>query len=337
MHSKKKIAAEQGAVTELPKRVTLITEREHVQALTVIPNPTGYIQMLKSEVINQLDFMDGQVWFEGGECREELVLQSRSPKEASHLLDFPLLRTFYTILFNNSAKVKGDQITIYLPTLCDFLGMEMRKKTLDELFKKIDAFRDVIGIMGKNFYKVLEFVDHDETLNCLTFSSPYIMRLLQSLGSRVDNKTREKGASKKKPAHCFLIHSEIYKERNKAAIEIVVRLVTLLQQRGTALKTTTCNIRFSTIIKDIPLLDGMIENQNRAADKNIIIRRAFSKAFELMKNKTDLYCYYRDLVIPTDIPTTSKLNDLLIVTHKGINLDFKSQTDRKSTRLNSSH
>ena len=83
------------------------------------------------------------------------------------------------------------------------------------------------------------------------------------------------------------------------------------------------SISFRTLINDAPLLRGRIKSYKSQNDKNKALRRAFEKAYQLIKAKTDAGEYFIDLHIPEIIPTMSTLDDLLTITHHGINGDYK--------------
>ena len=54
-----------------------------------------------------------------------------------------------------------------------------------------------------------------------------------------------------------------------------------------------------------------------------ILDRKFKIAFKILKKKTDIYNYYIDLNIPNTPPTTKTLDNYLVITHKGINKEYK--------------
>ena len=175
----------------------------------------------------------------------------------------------------------------------------------------------------------------------MTFAVPYIMELYELLGDKnhVEKKTR-KGEliDYKQPYHNTLVHSSIAKERNKTAVELVYLITTGLLQRGYTpdiqtyrkkdAKTQyperiTYSIKFRTLINDAPLLRGRIQSYNSATDKNKALRRAFDKAYQLLKKKTDAGEWFVNLQYSNIIPTMSTLDDELTFTHDGRNGDYK--------------
>ena len=133
------------------------------------------------------------------------------------------------------------------------------------------------------------------------------------------------------------MYSTIANERNKTAVEIVNRIITGLQQRGAIpdakLKQNkrkrnippiriSYKITYNGIIDGIPTLTQTLETSS-TANKNVQLARAFEKAFELLRTKTDVYQYYINLKIPETAPTTTTLTDTMAITHEGVNGEYK--------------
>jgi len=97
---------------------------------------------------------------------------------------------------------------------------------------------------------------------------------------------------------------------------------------------TTMRKKISAIIDEIPILTEALEkdtidkktNQPKpktAREKNTILKNAFSGAYVLLKTKTDIYKYYKNLQITEIIPTVSTVDQLIEISHTGINEDYK--------------
>ena len=70
-------------------------------------------------------------------------------------------------------------------------------------------------------------------------------------------------------------------------------------------------------------LKEKIEEQSEAKHINQTLKRHFSKAYKLMKTKTDFYKYFIDLEIPEIIPTkTTFETDVIKIKHNGKNKDY---------------
>ena len=81
---------------------------------------------------------------------------------------------------------------------------------------------------------------------------------------------------------------------------------------------TIARISFKKIIEEIPLLQETLDNTELTRNKNAVLKRAFTKAYELLAKKTDVYKYFINLNIPHVIPTASTLDSVLNITHEGI-------------------
>ena len=97
---------------------------------------------------------------------------------------------------------------------------------------------------------------------------------------------------------------------------------------------TSMHKKISAIIEEIPLLTEALEkptvdrktNQEKpktAREKNTILKNAFSGAYALLKTKTDVYEYYKNLKITEIIPTVTTINQVIEISHTGINENFQ--------------
>ena len=158
--------------------------------------------------------------------------------------------------------------------------------------------------------------------NTIHFSSPYMTKLVSEIykaSIRKDKKGEpiiKNGKPQMYPAYSFLISSDIARERNKRAVEIVQVVVTLIEQAG----NHNPNIRANTIIERTCLLRHSLMGKNTST-KNSVLKKAFSKAWELLESKTALQKVYKDIQLPSpeEIPTTSNLDMVFRFPHTGKN------------------
>lgn len=309
-----------GAVTKLPKTMALITGKDHSKALTPLENETAYIQPLQEGFIESLEFdpTTGRMHVAGRHL-EEVTVRDLRTREVVKDLDLPLLRSLYSAFFFNTELIQGGEISVYLPALCHHLGIDIQTGKPADLFKKILSFRDVVGVRGRSFYKLLDFASYDAESNIITFSSPYMNAILREIEGFPAYVVQQGKRKFQKPSHSFLVHGTIAKERNKLGVEIALLIVTLLEQRGTDKRkpVTTLRKKCSGIVAEIPLFQTAYEAQRSTADKNQVLRRAFTAAYDILKRQTDIYQRFQDLRISEIIPTTSTLENSLVITHKG--------------------
>ena len=325
--SKRKQAEESGAITTMKLYALTITDKNFKHALSPYKNTKAYIEQLDSKFIQNLNFnpKDGTIRIKD-QSTPPIKLQQINTLENIKELDLQLLRSLYTIIYSNAKNIGTDTVSIFLPTLLKHLGIEINTGKPNDLFKKIRSFENVIGVYKNgSFYKLLDFIKYEKETNIMTFASPWMNKILRELESANTIKPK-KGDLYIKPHHGFLVHSNIAKERNKPAIEIVQVIVALLQERAEDkrenVQMTTAHIKISTIIERIPLLNQKLDNTKTIADKNRVLKRAFSKTYELLKTRTDLYTYYNNLTIPEIVPTVSIVDQVINITHSGINKDY---------------
>jgi len=358
--------------SNLSSNAVLITDKEYKHALTPYKNPHAYIQQLDENFIQQLNFNpDNGTMNIKGNLLEPITLQDFKTRSNLKELDLPLLRSLYTIIYCYANKIDTNTVTIYMPTLAKHLGINLRGDRPADLFAKIKAFDNVIGVLNNgSFYRMLNFVGYNQETNSITFGSPYMNRILKALHES-NTITPKKGEPYLNPHHSYLIHGTIANERNKPAIEIVNIIVTLLHQRGVdkppkenltaneikkvvkqtireelgnaennnsdgeQVIVTKMHKKTSSIIEEIPLLTEALEKPTidkktklpktkPPKDKNRILERAFSGAYDLLRTKTDVYKYYKNLKITEIIPTVSILDYAIEISHEGINEDYKN-------------
>lgn len=357
--------------SNLTSNTALITDKDLKYALTPYKNPYAYIQQLDTDFFQQLEFdpLNGTMNIENN-ALETITLQNIKTRSNLKELDLPLLRSLYTIIYCYADKIDTDTVTISLPTLAKHLGINIRGDKPNDLFAKIKAFDNVIGVFENgSFYRLLTFLKYDKNINSITFGSPYMNKILRTL-QKENTITPKTGKQFLNPHYSYLIHGTIANERNKPAVEIVNAIVTLLHQRGvekppkenltaSILKktvkqavqeelngienndafdeqsaVTTMHKKISAIIEEIPILTEALEKTTIdkktnlpkpkiTQDKNNILKRAFSGAYILLKTKTDVYKYFKNLYITEIIPTISTVDQVIKISHNGVNDYYK--------------
>ena len=111
-----------------------------------------------------------------------------------------------------------------------------------------------------------------------------------------------------------MVKSEIVNERNRRAAEIVCIVVTLIEQCGDG---GTPHIKVKTIVERCPDLKNALDSAKTSSDKSKILRRAFSKAWQLLETKTHLRTHYKNIKFPSLIPTYGDMNEVIEFPHDG--------------------
>ena len=321
----------------------VISDKKFQYALTTRQNNNAYIALMNADIINKLDFkQDGTLMYDNEIAG--IVRQNRKGQYTDiQNLDFPLLTQIYTAAVKSNIRNDSYTITVSLPKFFQEMGIEISKGNAPDIMEKLHSFEECFGIMpGRGIVsRLLILLELDEKNQTLTFAIPYIMRLLETLDEKNHiEKTTKKGEliDYRKPYNHTLIYSNIGKERNKTAVELVYLIINGLVQRGYVpdiqtykmknAKTKyperiTYSIRFRTLINETQLLRGRIQSYEDMSNKNNALRRAFEKAYQLLEEKTDVKEWFINLKYNAIVPTMASLDDELIFTHEGKNGDYK--------------
>lgn len=329
-------AKDQGAITETPKNMPILTFSKYQYSMSLYPEGGAYLQPLSST--DGLVFKNGKLFFDKIRRPDlEAELQNLKTKEGIEHIDLPVLHILYGIIltqFENSGyKELADVIKIHIPTLAEYMGMpsNLNERDVNRLLEKIQSYHNIVGVIhgtrnGKSkqsYYQVLNFESYDDKTNVVTFSSPYMNYVIKtvynlSIRKTKDGKQRLKknGDPLKLPTHSYLIDSSIAKERNKAAVVNVEILVTLIEQAGDNIP----NIKASTLIeRNVQLADRL----EAAANPRSLLDRTFKKTWELLRTKTRLQEVYEDIELPEPgdpafMPTMKTLDEMVFTfPHKG--------------------
>jgi hypothetical protein len=313
-------------------KVASITDRDFSYALTMKENKHAFIKQIEEKSIKKLTFDDKKgLAYRSKQKTIPTTINDLAPKNNFNI-DTQLLRELYTalLLYGEKQDEHGEIIKIHKSTLSRRLNKNLRRGKFFSFFHKIKEFENLIGIInGKNYYRVLVMLSMEEN-GYIEFASPYMAKIIHLLKEK--NTQRKRIKTYTTPHHSHLIHSHIANERNKIAVEIVIEIDKVLQQRGdkknvNQAELITVKIKYSTIIDRIPPLKNKLASAKAAKTKNTILKRAFDPVMTLLKEKTDLYKYYKNLEIKMSTPTTSLLNENITITHKGI---CRSKQEQKS-------
>lgn len=340
-----KQAQQAGAVVGIPKKLALPTLPPYQYAMSTNKNTSCYLQPVLKQIIDNMAFQNGKLYFAGTDATNiDLEPYYDNQTETISMLDIPMLRALYTILADEVGKEAGRKsieeinawindpqytmhsVRIYLPAFLKAIGRESNcsKNDIDFAIKKITSYSNVMGIettpRGPGYFPLMIFGGYHPEDNTIQFASPYLNRLVITLfNARI--KTEPLGRSKLKrngkpfmlPTHSYMVKTSIIKERNKRAVEIVCAVVTVIEQAGRGIP----HIKGRTLVNRVPDLKNAIETAASCSDQNKILRRAFKKAWELLRTQTDLKDHYKNIQFPTKIPTMTKLDDTIKFPHEG--------------------
>lgn len=218
-------------------------------------------------------------------------------------------------------------VKLYMPDLFRMIGVKPNQDELhiQGMIKKLRSFNNLIGIhksTNNNQYAVMQWHEYTRENNTVQFSSPYLNHIAKTVlrkNVQTDKKghlqTDKNGRIKFKPSHSYMLYSRLASERNKRAVEILSYIDYLIETVGT---NGVAHAKVSKIIHECPELEYALQHYS-STNRNLLLKRAFGKAWELMKDKkySGLYKKYQDIQIPEIIPTVSSLDTVFSFPHKG--------------------
>lgn len=326
----------------LPDIIPALSLREYQNATSLYQGGNAYLLPIKGP--DNLVFQDGKLFFQDNTAfhgvREatEMELRNMTTKEGIESIDLVLLRTLYGIILRHFENTGYTQlkhvITLYVPDLAKHLGMQgnLNKNDLALLLSKMQSFHNIVGFMYDNdsggytpsMLPVLNFEGYSATENTISFSSPYLNRVIKTVyrlsirrNKRGEILFKSDGSPQLKVWNSYLVKSSLNKERNKAAAENVFIICTLIEQAGRGVP----NIRAREIINRNPQLKQRLEQSSKP---NQLLKRTFEKTWELLDKSTHLREKYDGIELPDpknpkNIPTMSNLDIVFRFPHKGKN------------------
>ena len=249
-------------------------------------------------------------------------------------------------------RIRSDSMTtsFYLPAFCEELGIEgthdkgaenraeARKR---QVLDWIDSMGSVWGKLPNRsqWWKVFSVIGYDPKTEIVTVAMPYFNQLLAEIERK---QQRQLDAGKEYYiGYCDLLHANAANERNQAAVELATRVLIGVQQRGgipdkklkqnkyKAIRSETLctwKITCAGLIAECPQMQDKINAQPTTNGKNKMMQRAFTSMYKILRKKSDLFTYYKDVKITEVIPTSRTRTTEIIVTHHGLNPDYKHPT-----------
>lgn len=350
-------------------RLQAISLRDFQFALTTRPNPTAFIAPLGTGMFTRFryDEKSGQVI---NVKTRQPVQETQTPAQTASMMktqadgvttpDFVLLVLLYGILLDNATRFEGDNIIVPIKSLAKATGIDVSAGHAKDLEKKFALYDPYVGwINGHGLFAVLKFIKRDDVNGTITFSAPYLNRLL-SIVTKQATRTYKSGR-KTMLGHNDLVHATIYDERNQTAAAVVIAITNLLLQNRQqpdskkGEKHVICHVAFSTLA-DYAELAPRIERIAATREKTRTLKACFTKALELLRTKSDAYQYYNGLELytlgkdgktktfatvtgkdgklsdnmtggkePTNAiaPTFAGYNSILYIRHRGANKNWK--------------
>ncbi|MEZ3422935.1 MAG: hypothetical protein K1W39_04395 [Lachnospiraceae bacterium] len=344
--------AKAGKIDKMPDYLPVVTLKDYRSALTINNDSSAHLLLLP--VNSKLEYED-KILYLNGQIASYDEVTKLSTDDGIEKINFPLLSELFGVIlykFENDSKneCKDEEFTVYYPDLAGrFRKSKSKKKKTDgnvsndngqedEEVKNSDWKSESASILNDNMalfgrmagvinpgtpnqliLPVLTDYGYDPASNTFHFRSPYMTKLI-SVIHRARIKKNKNGKLEKVASYSFLVDRAISQERNKKAVEIALIIVTLIEEAG----DMGAHIKTENIINRTCLLKHSLNGQ-KTSNKNLLLKRAFSKAWELLDTRTALKKKYIKLQLPKpeNVPTSSKLDKVFKFPHEGTNEKFQ--------------
>lgn len=307
--------------------LAIILDRNYKDSLTIANDKTknkflSYIQ----PIAESLEYKNGTLQLKGFPISYAQLENLDEPSIVPDI-NVDLLRSLYTLMlpFIIQKTIVSDDalvgVTISVSQMCKWIGLNENysNHSRDALIANLLQFQSLLGVITnplskkKEKFPVFLYVGENTVKNTVTFISPYLSRVI-SLITKSNYKRDSSGKIMFKkdggpialPKHSYLIHSDIVKEKNRKAVEIVYIIVQLIEDNpGNKEPSITAA---DIVEKTYYLYNSLVEAPNRQA-YNTYLKRSFIQAWKLLEEKTDLKTRYPSIIFPTEkeYPTKSTL------------------------------
>lgn len=343
-----------GKTDKLPDNLPIITLYPWENAMTLRPKGTHLIVM-NDNIRNHLKYKDGKLYYDGQEIQQTdldtmLTDIQNAPVVLAEKMDLQTLRFLYGIILmkynqniedivqrvgSDAKQFLSHSVSFYVPDYVEALGMSrsINRDVARRIAEKISNYSLLWGVVEdyalgrhtRGYYPVMSFLGLEEADNTITFTSPYMNRIITLIiqnsirrdkgGSLVRKKNGELAT---KPSHSYHVKPSIIKNSSEWAKDIVDVICVLLDKAG----DTRPHIRYSTIIERCYGFTEYLEAQPTKYKRNRVLQRSFSTAWKLLAKDTDISEKFRDIKLPASdnpqaIPTMQTLDETVTFPHKG--------------------
>ena len=307
--------------------LAIILDKNYKDSLTIANDKTknkflSYIQ----PIAESLEYKNGTLQLKGFPISYAQLENLDEPSIVPDI-NVDLLRSLYTLMlpFIIQKTIVSDDalvgVTISVPQICKWIGLSENysNHSRDALIANLLQFQSLLGVITnplskkKEKFPVFLYVGENTVKNTVTFISPYLSRVI-SLITKNNYKRDSSGKIMFKkdggpialPKHSYLIHSDIAKEKNRKAVEIVYIIVQLIEDNP---GNKEPSITAADIVEKTYYLYNSLVDATSIQAYNMFLKRAFTQAWKLLEDKTDLKIKYPSIEFPTEneYPTKSTL------------------------------
>lgn len=344
-----------GETDRLPDRLPIITLQSWENSMTFAPGKCASLVMMDEGTRNRIAYEDGKLKLDGREITDSdmgaLLADIRNHAMVpGEKVDLRTLRFLYGIALikyseniedvvrrigENPRQFLSYNVAIYIPDYVKALGMSphINQRDVQRIIDKIESYSPIWGIVETNalgrplrgFYPVVRSIGYEESDNTLTFTSPYMNRIITLIireSIRRDGKgnfvRKKNGELVTDPSHSYHVKTSVMKNSSEWAKDIVDVVCVLLDVAGDTLP----HIKFSKIIERCDGFGEYIRSQPTTYKQNRVLKRSFATAWKLLAKDTDLLQSFQCLKLPDpndpdNIPTMKTLNKAVEFKHKG--------------------
>jgi hypothetical protein len=292
-------------------------------------SPSAWIEALADRSdLADLELNDGALTVKGRPDLHLSLMDIRTKEYvAGEDLDVLPLLALYSVTFFAQAHglLQNDILHLKRAQFARYMGVMDRGTHGNALLDKLQQFEGLLGVFEDgSIYRLPSILSYDTGSDVLSIHCGFFRKLMGSISethvvSRVQHGVVTSIAL---PGHNLLWPSSIAAERNKDAVLLAMQITNLIHQAGSK---GVPHIRYINLIDRVPNLRQRLKSIDKANDRNRVLKRVFSKAFELIRTRSTAYDRWRDLVIDERIPTTKGLNAVLRIRHAGLNPNYTTE------------
>lgn len=330
-----------GEVVDVPEQLALFSSKPYKFALTYYSKYQGqnaYLLLLK-DAKELKPAKNGTLTVKGLPITSEEI-KKRTEEEISKL-DTGFLNVPLSIISNDFRKTgkARETYTVKVSELASKIrnASNIGNNTINSLVANFTQYENLVGVLQKgnkaSYYRVMLFNGYNAEKDTIIFSSPFITEVLKQAyesSIRLDGKTKKpkkqlpNGLYDTKAYLSTAASLSLKRERNKRAVRIVEIIIVLIEEAG----RNAAQISAGKILEYMPDFAQELESTKLDSNKNLKLKRAFKRAFEILNEEPDkvtgrtragLKEKYNNIQMPTvfDLPTMATLDKVYIFRHDG--------------------
>lgn len=316
--------ARAGDVATVRDMLAIPTDENYQYAISTLYKDRAHLQPLAEALASQITYRNGMLFYQDHALSDKDLEQHHNDDPMAMAdVDLPMLYFLYSQIFYDlqerfktpeeidaairDPKFDDYSVVFYVPQFLEMFGLplNMSQESIDLMIAKLARFHNIMGIIptpyGPSHYPALFMRGHDAEKNTIKIMSPYFNQIIMrarrdSYKAVCSPKPKNRGPALPAPIVSTLVKASISKEKNKNAVEMVYRIVALIEQAGPS-KDALPHINALELVNRCEHLRLDLEKASLNY-KNTILRRTFTRAWELLEEQTTLREHYRNIQFP---------------------------------------